>query len=122
MQFMIAISRIPLQIIHKCENFLLALAGVISTIGVCIDVFYRYVLLDPILGTEEVVRYLQIFMTFFGLSAVVRLKAHINLDILSDMNFFKRKEANIRILGIVIELIGLIFCIFLALLSYKYFK
>jgi len=121
MQFMMQISRSAIQFIQKCENILLALAAIISTVGVCIDVFCRYVLLDPMLGTEEVVRYLQIFMTFFGLAAVVRLKSHINLDILSDLQFFKRREVNLRVLGMIVELIGVLICIFLARLSYNFF-
>lgn len=46
------------------------------------QVFTRYVTQDPLLWSEEVARYLFVWITLVGAAAGVRLHAHFGLDIL----------------------------------------
>lgn len=46
------------------------------------QVFMRYVMSDPIIWSEEVARYLFVWITLIGAAAGVRLHAHFGLDIL----------------------------------------
>lgn len=119
MNNILLIARLIYKIINKAEKFLLVSIGSLATIFVCIDVFYRYVLNQPFLITEELVRMGQIFIAYIGLGAVIRSRKHISLDILSNLHFMA-KEDNQRRLRIFTELIGLMFCSVLVWLSYNY--
>ena len=46
------------------------------------QVFTRYVTQDPLIWSEEVARYLFVWITLIGAAAAVRVHAHFGLDIL----------------------------------------
>lgn len=74
------------------------------------QVFTRYVTEDPLIWTEEVARYLFVWITLIGAAAGVRTHAHYGLDILR--SYFPPLRT---VLGTVTMLIV---AVFLALLLY----
>jgi TRAP-type C4-dicarboxylate transport system permease small subunit len=61
--------------------FLAAMVAAITAVTFA-QVFTRYVTQDPLLWSEEVARYLFVWITLVGAAAGVRLHAHFGLDIL----------------------------------------
>jgi TRAP-type transport system small permease protein len=66
----------------RCENAFLAIShGVIAGLVVA-AVFFRYVLNDPLIWTEEIVVLLFTWMLFVGLASAFRQRMHIRIDVL----------------------------------------
>jgi C4-dicarboxylate transporter DctQ subunit len=55
------------------------LLGALTVISVT-AVFFRYVMGDPILWSEEISRYLMVWMALIGASVCVQKRLHVNLD------------------------------------------
>lgn len=60
-----------------------ALMACIAVLVIC-GVFYRYVLVDPIVWTEEVARLCLVWVTFLGMYLAYRRGEHIVLTVLVD--------------------------------------
>ena len=67
-----------------CGAFCVA-CFVAMTLVVLVGVFFRYVLNDPFMWTEEAARYLQVWMGFVAVSIALRRDKHIKVDVLSSM-------------------------------------
>ncbi len=52
------------------------------SIIIAVQVFFRYVLLNSISWSEEIARYLFIYMVYFGISYAVRTNRHIRIEVL----------------------------------------
>lgn len=52
------------------------------TATITFEVFFRYFLKMPLIGTEELARYIMIWLTFVGSSIALRQKAHIGMVVL----------------------------------------
>jgi len=52
------------------------------TLTITFEVFFRYFLKMPLIGTEELARYIMIWLAFIGSSIALRQKAHIGMDFL----------------------------------------
>jgi len=66
----------------QVEAVLLAAMVTAITAVTFAQVFTRYVTEDPLIWTEEVARYLFVWITLIGAAAAVRLNGHFGLDIL----------------------------------------
>jgi TRAP-type C4-dicarboxylate transport system permease small subunit len=66
----------------QIESALLAAMVATITAVTFAQVFTRYVLEDPLIWTEEVARYLFVWITLIGGAAAVRTRGHFGLDIL----------------------------------------
>jgi TRAP-type C4-dicarboxylate transport system permease small subunit len=64
------------------ESAMLAALVAAITAVTFAQVFSRYVIADPIIWSEEVARYLFVWITMIGAAAAVRLRGHFGLDIL----------------------------------------
>lgn len=64
------------------ESALLAALVLVSTAVTFTQVFSRYVLENPVIWSEEVARYLFVWIVLIGAAAAVRMNAHYGLDIL----------------------------------------
>jgi len=74
------------------------------------QVFCRYVLNSPLIWSEELVRYLCVWLTFLGASALTAQKAHLRLGV-SIMSRFSPKLAPLT--GIVLDVIVFAFLVLL---------
>ena len=93
------------------------LAVFVATATVCVHVFFRYAMRSPLLGTEEIVRYLQIAITFIGVAVVSRRNAHINVSVFEKI--VKNPDA-LKIRDICLEFIAFVFTGIFAFFSYRY--
>ena len=56
--------------------------GMSMTVIVAVQVFFRYVLNQSLFWSEELARYLLVWLSFLGASVAYRRKAHPGIDIL----------------------------------------
>jgi C4-dicarboxylate transporter DctQ subunit len=70
------------RLLGRLEAVLLAAMVAAITAVTFAQVVTRYVTADPIIWSEEVARYLFVWITLIGAAAAVRLHAHFGLDIL----------------------------------------
>jgi len=70
------------RLLGRLESVLLAAMVATITAVTFAQVFTRYVTEDPLIWTEEVARYLFVWITLVGAAAGVRAHAHFGLDIL----------------------------------------
>jgi len=70
------------RLLGRLESVLLAAMVATITAVTFAQVFTRYVTADPLIWTEEVARYLFVWITLIGAAAGVRAHAHFGLDIL----------------------------------------
>jgi len=75
------IEKLSNSINHWIEYTLFVL-GISMAFVVAIQVFFRYVLNHSLFWSEELARYLLVWLTFLGASAAYRRKAHPGVDAL----------------------------------------
>ena len=68
--------------INRGVEFLLFGFGLSMAIIIAVQVFARYALNNSIFWSEELARFLLIWLTFLGATAVFRRKAHPGIDVL----------------------------------------
>jgi TRAP-type C4-dicarboxylate transport system permease small subunit len=68
------------QLVRK---FLIAVTAAM-TLTIIVQVLFRYILKDPLIWTEELARYLMIWMAFVGASCVIKKWQNIYVDFFID--------------------------------------
>jgi TRAP-type C4-dicarboxylate transport system permease small subunit len=68
--------------INSWIEYLLFGLGFTMTVVVAVQVFFRYVLNQSLFWSEELARYLLVWLSFLGTSVAYRRKAHPGIDIL----------------------------------------
>lgn len=71
------------RIIKWAERWLLVTLMIFLTIICSMQVFWRLVLNDPLAWSEEVARYLFVWLTFFGAATAVGTWGHFQVDFLT---------------------------------------
>lgn len=66
----------------RVEAGVLILFVAAMTVVVFLQVFYRYVLTEPLHWSEELARYLFVWLSMFGASLAVQKRGHFGFDIL----------------------------------------
>ncbi|MBL0379530.1 MAG: TRAP transporter small permease [Desulfofustis sp. PB-SRB1] len=96
-------------------NWFLALLMAAMVVIIAAQVWYRFVLNDPLSWSEEAGRYLFVWISFVGAAAGVRYQVHLGIDLLSKI----LPAAYYRYAVIVVNLL---IQIFLVLIIYWGFK
>lgn len=93
------------------------IAAVMLAISVLVfgQVLTRYVFLYSAPWIEELTRFLMIWMILLGSAYAVRTKQHIAIDLIDS---FVRSPRALRLASLLVSVIGLLFSIVLAVLSY----
>lgn len=88
-------------IIGKAEDIFLMLLLSIIFILLLTQVVSRYVFNMPITWTEEAARYLQIWVTYIGMSLAIRYNAHVRITALHD----RLPEKSQKFIQLIVNLI-----------------
>ena len=102
-----------LRFLDRLENLMAAGAIVLLvaiTLSVCLEVFMRYVLNDPLIWVVEMAEYSLLYICFLGTAWALREGNHVRVDIFLSM-FSERWRQRF---GVVSSLLGL--CVALVLL------
>ena len=72
-----------LEIIRKINDAAVVGLFFAMTVTVLIQVFFRFVLQSPLRWTEELARYLMIWLVLLASSIAMRNRAHLQVDVLT---------------------------------------
>ncbi len=73
-------TRRILAALERLEEWLLVTAFSVMGIALLSQVFFRYILNAPLIWSEELARYLLVWVTFLGINYGVRQRAHIEME------------------------------------------
>jgi len=93
----------------KCV--MLGLATMIFVI-ICLAVFTRYILNFVPSWSEEVPRYLLVWITYLGAGLAVKYKEHISLDYFFNLMPIRARQVGHLILNVLIATVGVIMLVF----------
>jgi TRAP-type C4-dicarboxylate transport system permease small subunit len=97
------------RLLGRLEAMLLAAMVAAITVITFLQVFTRYVTEDPLIWTEEVARYLFVWITLVGGAAAVRTNGHFGLDILRRYAPPLRKPLGALTMLVVFAFLALLF-------------
>jgi TRAP-type C4-dicarboxylate transport system permease small subunit len=98
-----------MKILEKIENFVVLNFLGIMFVVLFFQIIMRYLFNTPLIWSEELARYLFVWVAFIGASFGVRDSAHIKLTVI--FNYFPRKFQ--KIFTIVTNIITIIFFLYL---------
>jgi TRAP-type C4-dicarboxylate transport system permease small subunit len=98
-----------------CINWFLALLMAGMVVIISAQVWYRFILNDPLSWSEEAGRYLFVWISFMGAAAGVRYQVHLGIDLMD-------KLLPPGAYRVVVVLVNLIIQIFLLMIIYWGFK
>lgn len=103
------------EVMDRIINGILALLMTGMVVVISAQVWYRFVLNDPLAWSEELGRYLFVWISFMGAAAGVRYQVHLGIDIMEKI----LPETAYRY---VVVLVNLIIQVFLAVIIFWGFK
>lgn len=95
-------------------KYILNVILTVLVIAVVLQVFFRYVVNNPIAWTEELSRYSLVWLTFLGAAYAVSLKQNISIEILRNV----LSPLGKKVMYTIATLVSLLFCIFLIQYGY----
>jgi len=75
----------------------------VMTLSAFLQVLFRYVFEYPLIWTEEIARFMFVWLTFLGSAAAVKTKNHIAMDLFVNM-FPKKIQKSVNLLALTIFL------------------
>lgn len=96
-----------LNIIRKAERYFVAIGLLIMMVVTSYAVFNRFVLKQPLKWSDELVRYIFIWVSFIGTSIGVEENAHVGISVFAD-KLPKKINKNVRIIA---SGLSLFFCV-----------
>lgn len=88
-------------------DWFLAVIMVVMLVVVSAQVWYRFVLNDPLAWSEEMARYLFVWISFIGSAVGVRMNVHLGIDLIEKF----LTPALYKILSVVVNLLIQIFLV-----------
>jgi TRAP-type C4-dicarboxylate transport system permease small subunit len=106
------------KFINKFEEYLLLIMLAVMCIVMALQVFYRYALGSPLVWSEEMARFLFVWITFIGAGYGIKNGLHIEMTYFYD----KFPEKVQKFLQIVLNLVTIFFCIYLIPYAVEFVK
>lgn len=82
---MITILKKVDDFISKLLKILLVIIFTVLTVTALLQVFFRFVMQNPLTWTDEVCRYCLIWLTLLGIGVASQRKSHISIDIICNV-------------------------------------
>lgn len=103
------------EAMDRCINWFLALLMSGMVVIVSAQVWYRFILNDPLSWSEEASRYLFVWISFMGAAAGVRYQVHLGIDLMEKI----LPAGGYRIAVIIVNLIIQIFLLMIIYWGFK---
>lgn len=103
------------DIMDRGINWCLAILMAAMVVVIAAQVWYRFVLNDPLSWSEEAGRYLFVWISFMGAAAGVRYQVHLGIDLMDKL----LSPAAYRVVVIVVNLIIQIFLLMIVYWGFK---
>lgn len=84
----------------------------VMTVAVSAQILFRYVFNIPLGWSEEMARFAFVWVSFFGASALMRAREHINVTV-----FLDRFPPRLRAAAILIANVGAVICVYFFLVG-----
>lgn len=97
------------------EEYILILLSILTVIVIFMQVFMRYIIGTSLGWSEELARYAFIWMIYIGISYGVKRNRHLKVDVFTLL--FKEKGK--LILGIISNILFLLFCVLMTYYGFK---
>lgn len=97
-----------LDLIQKIINIFLSVAIFAMTLIIFLQVISRYVFNSPLVWSEELSRYLFVWISFLAIADAVRTKSHIALSVLTDKMSEDKKIIISKLNNCLVFIIGII--------------
>lgn len=98
------------------EAYTIAVLAIIVTVLMLVQIIGRYFFGNAISWSEEIVRYLFLWIIMLGASYATREKANITIDLLSKSLKGKQKF----IIDTIVTVLWLVVCIYICIISFDY--
>jgi len=79
----------------------------VMTVTVCLQILFRYVFNIPLGWSEEMARFAFVWVSFFGASALMRIREHINVTI-----FLDRFPARLQAVAVFLANLVAVICVY----------
>jgi len=99
----------------RCINWFLALLMAGMVVIVSAQVWYRFILNDPLSWSEEASRYLFVWISFMGAAAGVRYQVHLGIDLMEKI----LPAGSYRVAVIIVNLIIQVFLLMIIYWGFK---
>jgi len=99
----------------RCINWFLAMLMAGMVVIVSAQVWYRFILNDPLSWSEEASRYLFVWISFMGAAAGVRYQVHLGIDLMEKL----LPAGSYRIAVIIVNLIIQVFLLMIIYWGFK---
>ena len=96
------------QAVNWMVRWLIIVVMLVMTATVSVQILFRYVFNAPLGWSEEVARFSFVWVSFFGASALMRMREHINVTVFTD-HFPPR----LRSAAVLIANAGALVCIYI---------
>jgi TRAP-type transport system small permease protein len=103
------------QVMDRSINWVLAVLMAVMVVVIALQVWYRFILNNPLDWSEELGRYVFVWISFLGSAAGVRYQVHLGIDVLEKI---VRQNA----FHYVVVLVNIVIQIFLLFVIYWGFK
>jgi TRAP-type C4-dicarboxylate transport system permease small subunit len=103
------------EVMDRCINWFLAMLMAGMVVIVSSQVWYRFILNDPLSWSEEASRYLFVWISFMGAAAGVRYQVHLGIDLMEKI----LPAGSYRIAVIIVNLIIQVFLLIIIYWGFK---
>ena len=103
------------ETMDRCINWFLAMLMAGMVVIVSAQVWYRFILNDPLSWSEEASRYLFVWISFMGAAAGVRYQVHLGIDLMEKI----LPAGSYRIAVIIVNLIIQVFLLMIIYWGFK---
>ena len=93
--------------VDRIMDWFLGLVMTVMLVVVTLQVWYRFVLNDPLSWSEELARYLFVWISFIGSAVGVRMNVHLGIDLIEKI----MTPTGHKILSVVVNLLVQIFLV-----------
>ena len=104
------------QVVTRIEDFLIALFLTLMVVMVLMQIFMRNFFQSGILGGEDFIRHLVLWIAFIGAGIATRSKSHVRIDVVTHLVSNHGK----KYLDMVVDLFSAVICIILAVASAQF--
>ena len=103
------------EVMDRCINWFLAMLMTGMVVIVSAQVWYRFILNNPLSWSEEASRYLFVWISFMGAAAGVRYQVHLGIDLMEKILPAGSYRIEVIIVNLIIQ-------VFLLIIIYWGFK
>jgi len=102
-------------VLNKLVEYVVAVLLTVMVVTVFLQVIFRFVIHSSLPWSEELARYILVWISFLGASIGVKRKAHIGVSVITNM----LGGVAAKIVSVLIPFLSAVFFLFLAIYGYR---